>query len=131
MNVLVDTSVWIDYFRGGNHSKKLDFLIDENIIVINEIILAELEPYLILKKQKKVIDLLHEINKTPLNINWKEIITFQVKCLEGGANGVGIPDLIIAQNAQQNSNKIYSLDKHFRLLNQVLEIDLYTSGVVK
>lgn len=125
MNVLVDTSVWIDYFRGSNNSKNLDFLIDENIVVINEIILAELVPYLLIKKQEKVIDLLHEINKTPLNISWKEIIDFQVKCLEGGANGVGIPDLIIAQNAQQNGNKIYSLDRHFRLLNQVLKIDLY------
>jgi len=45
--------------------------------------------------------------------------------LEGGANGVGIPDLIIAQNAKQNGSKIYTLDKHIRLLRQVLEIDLY------
>jgi len=125
VQVLVDTSVWIDYFRGGGDSKSLDLLIDENIIVTNEIILAELLPYLKIKKQKKVIELLHEINKTPLEINWKEIIDFQVRCLEGGANGIGIPDLIIAQNARQNRNKIYSLDKHFRLLNQVLNIDFY------
>lgn len=125
MNVLVDTSIWIDYFRGSNNSKNLDFLIDENIIVINEIILTELVPYLKIKKETKVISLLHEINKTSLNINWKEIVEFQVKCLESGANGVGIPDLIIAQNAQQNGSKIYSLDKHFRLLSQVLKVDLY------
>lgn len=31
MQVLVDTSIWIDYFKGGNHSEKLDFLIDENL----------------------------------------------------------------------------------------------------
>jgi len=125
VNVLVDTSIWIDYFRGSNNSKNLDFLIDENIIVINEIILTELVPYLKIKKETKVISLLHEINKTSLNINWKEIVEFQVKCLESGANGVGIPDLIIAQNAQQNGSKIYSLDKHFRLLSQVLKVDLY------
>jgi len=29
MSVLVDTSVWVDYFRSGNNSEKLDFLIDE------------------------------------------------------------------------------------------------------
>jgi len=125
VNVLVDTSVWIDYFRGGNNSKNLDCLIDENIIVINEIILAELVPYLKIKKQKKVIGLLNEISQTPLDINWKEIVEYQVKCLESGANGVGIPDLFIAQNAQQNGSKVFSLDKHFRLLNQVLKIDLY------
>ena len=125
MQVLVDTSVWIDYFRGSGDSKSLDFLIDENIIVINEIVLAELLPYLKIKKQTKVIKLLHEINKTRLDINWKEIIEFQVKCLASGANGVGIPDLIIVQNAKQNASKVYSLDKHFRLLNQVLSVDLY------
>ena len=125
MQVLVDTSVWIDYFRGSGDFKNLDLLIDENLIVTNEIILTELLPYLKIKKQTKVIALLHEINKIQLDINWKEIIEFQVKCLDNGANGIGIPDLIIAQNAKQNGSRIYSLDKHFRLLNKVLNIDLY------
>ncbi len=125
MGVLVDTSIWIDYFKGGNNSKDLDYLIDENLIVTNDVILAELVPYLKIKKQTKVIMLLHEINKVPLSIHWEELIEYQVKCLKGGANGVGIPDLVIAQNAKQNSCKIYSLDKHFRLLNQMLKIKLY------
>ena len=46
MSVIVDTSVWIDYFRSGNNSAKLDFLIDEDLIVINDLILAELVPFL-------------------------------------------------------------------------------------
>ncbi|MBU2569868.1 PIN domain-containing protein [Methylotuvimicrobium sp. KM2] len=125
MEVLVDTSIWIDYFRGGDNSKDLDYLIDENLLVTNDIILAELIPYLKIKKQNKVITLLHEINKVPLSIHWEEIIEYQVKCLKGGANGVGIPDLIIAQNAKQNSCNVYSLDKHFRLLNRVLKVKLY------
>jgi len=125
VQVLVDTSIWIDYFRGDGDSDKLDLLIDENLVVTNEVILAELLPYLKIKKQRKVIELLHEINKTPLDINWEEIVDFQTKCLKSGANGVGIPDLIIAQNARQNGSEIYSLDKHFRVLSQVLGIDLY------
>jgi predicted nucleic acid-binding protein len=100
-------------------------LIEENLIVTNEVILAELLPYLKIKKQFKVIKLLNEINSMPLTIHWNEIIEFQVKCLKEGANGVGIPDLIIAQNAKQNSYQIYSLDKHFKLLKQVLKINLY------
>jgi len=124
MAVLVDTSIWVDYFRAGDNSHKLDDLIDENIVVINDIILAELVPYLKLKKQTKVIKLLHEINCISLAIDWEEIIEFQVRCLKSGA-GVGIPDLIIAQNAKQHSCKVYSLDKHFRLINQVLQVKLY------
>ena len=56
MTVLVDTSVWIDYFRGGDKSGKLDFMIDENIIVINDLILAELVPYLMLRGQDKIVE---------------------------------------------------------------------------
>jgi hypothetical protein len=125
MGVLVDTSIWIDYFKSGNDSKDLDFLIDENLIVTNNIILAELIPYLKIKRQTKVIKLLQEVNRIPLTIHWEELIELQVKCLKGGANGIGIPDLIIAQNAKQNSCKVYSLGKHFRLLNQVLKVKLY------
>lgn len=125
MLVLVDTSIWIDYFRDGNGSPDLDALIDENIVATNDIILAELIPYLKIKKQIKVIKLLQEIIRLPLQVNWEEIMEFQVKCLRSGANGVGIPDLMIAQNARANSCKVYSLDKHFRLLNQVIKVKLY------
>jgi len=125
MGVLVDTSVWIDYFRGGDESSDLSALINENLVVTNDIILAELVPYLRVKKQVAVITLLQEINRLPMQINWEEIVEFQVKCLKSGANGVGIPDLVIAQNARANHCRIYSLDKHFRLLKQVIKIELY------
>ena len=125
MAVLVDTSIWTDYFRGGENSADMEFLIDENLIITNDIILAELVPYLKIKKQTKVIELLYEVTQIPLDIHWEEIIEFQVKCLKSGANGVGIPDLIIAQNAKQNNCTIYSLDKHFRLLNKVLRVSLH------
>ena len=125
MAVLVDTSIWVDYFRSGENSEGMEFLIDENLIVTNDIILAELIPYLKIKKQDKVIELLYEVTRAPLKIIWEEIIEFQVKCLKSGTNGVGIPDLIIAQNARQNNYTIYSLDKHFRLLSTVLKINLH------
>ena len=125
MDVLVDTSIWVDYFRGGNNSPDLDVLIEENLIVTNDIILAELVPFLKIKKQITVVKLLQEINRVPMQINWDELIEFQVKCLKAGANGVGIPDLIIAQNAKSNNCKIYSLDKHFRVLNRIVNVKLY------
>ena len=84
MSVLVDTSIWIEYFRTGNNSEKLDFLIDENIIVINDLILAELVPSLKVRNQRKIIKLLHNINKLELSINWEQIIKFQFKCLKNG-----------------------------------------------
>jgi len=52
VQVLVGTSVWIDYFRGSDDFKNIDLLIDENLIVTNETILTELLPYLKIKKKK-------------------------------------------------------------------------------
>ncbi len=125
MQVLVDTSIWVDYFRSGIKSSELSVLIDENLIVTNDIILAELIPSLRVKRQNKIIRLLNEILKFPLQIDWEEIIQFQVKCLKSGISGVGIPDLIIAQNSKQNNCKIFSLDSHFLMLQKIVGIKNY------
>ena len=122
MLVLVDTSVWVEYFRTGNNSEILDFLIDENLIVTNDLILAELIPFLKVRKQRKLTNLLLNINRLNLSICWVQIIDYQYKCLKNGLNGVGIPDLIIAQNAKQNNCKIYSLDNHFILMKNILTL---------
>ncbi|MBC8432441.1 MAG: PIN domain-containing protein [Desulfobacterales bacterium] len=124
MSVLVDTSIWIEYFRAGNHSEKLDFLIDENLIVINDLILAELIPSLRVRNQRKIISLLYNINKLELSISWNQIIELQFKCLKNGLNGIGIPDLIVAQNAKQNQCTIYSLDNNFELMKDILKLQL-------
>ena len=124
MSVLIDTSVWIEYFRSGNNFEKLDFLIDENLVVINDLILAELIPFLKIRNQRKVIKLLNHINKLEIHIEWDQLIEFQYKCLKNGLNGVGIPDLIIIQNAKQNHCEIYSLDNHFKLIKDIVKIKL-------
>ena len=124
MSVLVDTSIWIEYFRSGNHAAKLDFLIDKNFIVINDLILAELVPSLEVHNQSKIVKLLYKINKIGLSINWIQIIDFQFKCLKNGLNGIGIPDLILAQNAKQNGFEIYSLDNHFNLMKDIIGLRL-------
>lgn len=126
MEILIDTSIWIDYFKGGGQSAGLDFLISENAIVTNDIILAELIPFIHAKKELELISLLQAIKKYPLNIPWDQIIDYQIRCLQGGANGIGIPDLIIAQNAIQTECPVYTLDRHFTLMAEILGLRLYT-----
>lgn len=124
MSVIVDTSVWIEYLKSGNNSTKLDFLIDEDLIVINDLILAELVPFLKIQNQRNIIKLLFNIKKLDLTINWDQIIEFQFNCLKNGLNGIGIPDLIVAQNAKQNRCEIYSFDNHFRRMKDILGLHL-------
>ena len=125
MSVLIDSSVWIDYFRNGNNYEKVDFLIDENLVVTNHLILAELTPFLKIKRQNNLLELLSNISRLRIDINWEKIIDLQYLCLQKGLNGVGIPDLIIVQNAMQNHTKIFSLDKHFSNMSAFLDFELF------
>ncbi len=125
MSVLIDSSVWIEYFRNGNNCEKVDFLIDENLVVINDLILAELVPFLKLKNHRKLIQLLSNVNKLPVDVDWEQLVDFQYTCLKNGLNGVGIPDLIIAQNTVQHNCKIYSLDKHFLEMSGLLKFEIF------
>ena len=126
MSVLVDSSVWVDYLRGSSAADdRLDWLIDEGLVVSNELILAELLPPLILRKQAKLAALLRDLPTLPLAINWPEIIGYQVACLRSGINKVGIPDLIIAQNARQHGVPLFTRDKHFHLLAKPVGLALF------
>jgi hypothetical protein len=124
MSVLVDTSIWVDYLRSGNFAEKLDYFIDENLIVTNDLILAELVPFLKIRNQKKLISLLRNIRRLDLFIDWDQIIDYQYKCLKNGINALGIPDLIIAQNAIQNDCEIFTQDNHFSLMRNILSLNI-------
>ncbi|MFA5028317.1 MAG: PIN domain-containing protein [Candidatus Methylomirabilota bacterium] len=125
MSVLVDSSVWIAYFRGAGDPDLVECLIDENLVVTNDLILAELIPPLHLRNQKRLIGLLKEIKRFPFAIDWDDIVRMQITCLRAGINGVGIPDLIIAQHAIRNRLLLCSLDAHFRAMSRHLPLSLY------
>ena len=125
MNVLVDSSIWIDYFRGTAQSNALDYLIDENLVVTNDLILTELIPSLHVRRQKRLISLLGEVKRYPVDIDWDDIRQMQITCIRGGINGIGIPDLIIAQNAIQNDLHLLSADGHFDSLSKHVPLSLY------
>jgi hypothetical protein len=38
-------------------------------------------------------------------------LAYQVYCLKSASTGIGIPDLLIAQNSIQNTIPVYSIDK--------------------
>lgn len=122
--ILTDSSVWIDYLKNGQPDI-LDRLIEENLICINEIIFTELAP--VLKKQNETIALkgLQAIDRIPLNIDWDVIRKYQFMNLENGINHVGIPDLIILQQVINEKITLFSYDKHFKLMKNHLNFDLF------
>ncbi len=117
--VLVDSSVWIEYFRGGNPgvTNQLEDFIDGNRICVNNLILSEILPVLYHKKENELIEIIRSVRSIQVEINWEELIDFQRINLKSGINNVGIPDLIIVQNVIRNNLILYSLDRHFQLMS--------------
>jgi hypothetical protein len=124
-NILVDSSVWIEYFRGKKEAAVLDELIDRNQLCINNLILSELIPFLRIKKENTLIKILMTIKNIAIKIDWEEIIDFQEINLKNGLNKIGIADLIIVQNVRDNNLRLYSLDKHFELMSKHIEFDRF------
>ena len=124
--VLVDSSVWIDFFRGGNSSQKLSELINANLVCTNELILTELIPYILHKGQSEVVESLLVIENIELNISWEAIRALQLNNLKNGLNNMGIPDLIIAQQSMEKNLELFTLDKHFVKIAELVEIKLFT-----
>jgi hypothetical protein len=125
VNILVDSSVWIDYFRGKKSACSLDELISEDLICVNDLILAELVPFLRIQKQDALIQLLKNVYKVTLTIDWQLIMEYQMRCLRAGINKVGIPDLIVLQNCIQNDLHLFTLDNHFRLISRFVLFKLW------
>ena len=120
--VLVDSSVWIDFFR--SESSILDKLIEEDMVCINELILTELLPALEIIGQKEAIKSLESLPSIDLKVSWPLIRKYQVLNLKNGINKVGIPDLLILQQVIENKLTLFSRDKHFRLMQKYLHFEL-------
>ncbi|MCC5913864.1 MAG: PIN domain-containing protein [Balneolaceae bacterium] len=122
-SVLIDSSVWIEYFKFGG-IEKLDRLIEEDLACTNELILTELAPALMLKSQTDILEGLQAISLIPLKVDWEIVREYQLMNLKNGINKVGIPDLIILQQVIDEKITLFSFYKHFRLMQNHLKFDL-------
>jgi predicted nucleic acid-binding protein len=122
-SILIDSSVWIEYFRTGK-PEKLDRFIEEDLACINELILTELAPSLMMKNETDIIEGLQSIEMIPMNIDWDIVRDYQLMNLQNGLNKIGISDLIILQQVIDQKITLLSFDKHFKLMQNHLNFDL-------
>lgn len=121
--VLVDSSVWIDFFRNGNQPQ-LELLITEDLACTNELILTELLPAIENQRKNELNESLLALEIVPLSIDWDLIRRYQTMNIKNGVNKVGIPDLMILQQVIEQKMTLMSLDKHFKLMNNSFSFDL-------
>ncbi len=116
-NVLVDTSIWIDFFNhpDSKNGEQLERLIIDDRVVYSGIILAEL------LQGAKIDKEFHEIKDNMivfpfLETNYKTWISAGKTAFDIRRKGITIPisDLLIASLAKENDCFIFSLDNHFK-----------------
>ena len=121
--VLVDSSVWIDFFK-NTEEQKLTELPEADLVCTNQLILTDLLPVLLKNDHRNVAEGLLAIPVVPLEIDWLILQTMQLKNLDHGVNKVGIPDLIILQQVIEKKLTFFSYDKHFKLMRECFEFEL-------
>ena len=124
MNNLIDSSVWIEYFKGNQKFYYIRELIYTNSICTNDIILAELLPSIIHRKETSLAELLNKITKYILLIDWQEVQNIQILNQKHGNNNIGISDILIVQNCMQNNLKLITVDKHFIAMAKYLPLKI-------
>ncbi|AYO31344.1 PIN domain-containing protein [Biomaibacter acetigenes] len=121
--VLIDTSIWIEYFRGNSEITNIvDLLIDEDRAVIVGPVISELIQGV--KDKTKAEELITNIKALPYidirKSDWIDIGLFSFRLRKKGLT-IPFTDTIIAAVAIKYHLSMYSIDKHFDYIEELLK----------
>lgn len=121
--ILIDTSVWIEFFRGKEpYFSKLVGLIEASDVIAHEVVFGELLQGCKNKSEIAfVIDYWESLNKIVSNRSFIQAgkLSFENKHLE---KGIGIIDSILISETKQRNLKLWTLDKKILKLLQTQHI---------
>lgn len=127
--VLVDTSVWIDFFQypESTHSKKLEWLIkDHNRVIICGIILQEILQGI--RDEKSFRSAKNRLSRLPFVYTDKNTYFYASSIYRRlRKKGITIPpvDITIAAIAKLNKYPLFTKDDHFGVIANHLGLKLY------
>lgn len=118
MNVLVDTSVWVDFFKGG--SPELSILLNQDEVLIHPFILGEIACGTPPKRTQTIHDL--SMLSGCVEATQSEVLSFiDTKKLFG--LGCGFVDLALLASTLLTGNcKLWTLDKRLHAMSEDLEL---------
>lgn len=115
--IMIDTSVWIEYFRGKNLDIciKVDQFLNHTSIFVPKIVIAELIQGAKSEKEieviKEFVDAFNIIDQT--KDTWLEAGQLSFDLKKKGQN-INLTDCYIALISKENNCLIFSLDIHFK-----------------
>jgi predicted nucleic acid-binding protein len=125
--VLVDTSVWVSYFRGGSPvvAEKVDGLLASEEVCVPKIVLAELVQSATSEREVSTIedffDAFTILDQSP--DTWLEAGKL-ARDLKKRGKTIHLLDCYIAMIAQENGCAILTLDDHFKEIQRALPLVL-------
>ena len=125
--VLVDTSVWIAYFknRDSRFSDMVDDLLTAARICVPKVVIAELIQG---AKSEKEISVIKEFFEAFTIIDHTESTWEQAGRLSFSMKRKGITinlvDCYLAITAQENNCKLFSLDEHFSIIKKFTPLEI-------
>jgi len=125
--ILIDTSVWIEYFRSKSSSvaQKVDRFLEKDEIYIPKIIIAELMQGSKSTKELSIIedffDAFHIIDQK--EDSWIKAGSLSYKLKKKGKN-INLFDCYIAVIAQEYGCIIFSLNRHFKEMQSLIDVSM-------
>ena len=125
--ILVDTSVWVAYFRGADSRlvDRLRALLEENQVALALPVRLEI---LSGAATKELIQLHHVLAALPLlvpsNATWHRVESWIEKAVSKGER-FGVADLLVAALAADRDMPLWSLDRDFERMQKLGFIWLY------
>jgi tRNA(fMet)-specific endonuclease VapC len=125
--ILIDTSVWIKYFRdkSAGLSKKVDEILSKHEVYVPKIVIAELIQG---SKSEREISIIEDFVDAFNIIDQREDTWIKTGRLSHNlkkkGKTVNLTDCYIAVIAQEHDCDIFSLDEHFKDIQKSLNIHL-------
>lgn len=125
--ILVDTSVWIEFFRGKNKKigEEVQSLLDSDEIILAAPVRIEILSGCSKNNFKQLRQLLSALPVFyPSSTTWERIESWIEKAVSSGER-FGVGDLLIASIAADQNSAIWSLDADFGRMEKFGWLDLH------
>lgn len=127
MSVVVDTSVWVEYFRGSG-ARELDGLLGEGLVLLAPMVAAELlSAPLTRRERRELTELLATLpwHPTPPS-HWYAVGELRARLRLLGIT-VSTPDAHVAQCALDSRAALWSRDAIFEKIGGKIALSLFAS----
>ena len=122
-SVVVDTSVFVDYFR-GNSDNALAVLILKNSVLLSSVVKLELMAG-VEKRQISVVETLCDSLETESGFPDIDLCNSLIKKARGSGLFGGIPDILIIATALENEISLFTYDQKMKRLAKKLGAKLF------